>query len=217
MCAAVTAFFACGLLLQWCEFSHDMQTLIVICIIVCVLALFPKATAPVFAPQTDYWEILTRMGVADMLVLTLTVAAPLLGASLSGLIGTFPIYATILAVYAHRTRGSASAQNILFGMLMGLFGFVGFFFVLSIAIGQMDIRLAFASAALFAMFIQGISLMIMRNRLTANRQLAQSSSKTLSQSPSNRAFISALAASIRLASVERATRLVPNWFWRTNG
>lgn len=108
------------------------------------------------------WDIPDRMAVATVLVVGLTAAAPALGPRLSGLLATFPVFATVLAVFAHRLQGGAAVQQVLWGLLLGLFGLAGFFFALAVSIGRAGIAGGFAIAAAVALAIQGCSLWAMR-------------------------------------------------------
>ena len=57
------------------------------------------------------------MVVAATLVVALTAAAATLGSRLSGLLATFPVYAGILAVFAHGQDGPGPATRALRGLL----------------------------------------------------------------------------------------------------
>lgn len=67
------------------------------------------------------------------------------------------IYAAILTVFGHRS-GVAAAVQVLRGLLIGLFGFAGFFTVLGSLIDRTSLSLAFAVAAVTALAIQTASL-----------------------------------------------------------
>ena len=101
------------------------------------------------------WDIPVRMLVATSLVFGLTELAPLLGAQLSGLAATYPVFAAVLAAFAHRTRGAPAATAVLRGLLVGLFGFVGFFAVLASTMERLGVALSFAAATALAFAIQG--------------------------------------------------------------
>ena len=68
------------------------------------------------------------------LVLALTAVAPLVGARMSGLLATYPLFGAVLAAFAHRLSGATAAGRVLRGLLIGLFGFTGFFLLLALAI-----------------------------------------------------------------------------------
>jgi hypothetical protein len=108
------------------------------------------------------WDIPARMVVATALVLALTAAAATLGSRLSGLLATFPVYAGILAIFAHRQDGPGPATLALRGLLAGLFGFGAFFVVLAALIERMGIIRAFAAALAVTLALQGAALWVMR-------------------------------------------------------
>jgi hypothetical protein len=110
------------------------------------------------------WDIPARMTVATALVVSVTAGASALGPRLSGLLATYPIFATVLAVFAHRLQGSAAARQVLRGLLMGLYGFASFFVVLSLLLPRTSLAFAFMGASLAAMLVQGVSFKLMRRR-----------------------------------------------------
>ena len=57
------------------------------------------------------------------------------------------VFGTILAVFAHRMRGAATAVQVLRGMVLSLYGFAVFFFVLGEALGRVGLVAAFAASA----------------------------------------------------------------------
>lgn len=130
-------------------------------IVVLVLALFlmPRgARSATEAIQFPVWDIPARMVVATVFVIVLTAVAPLLGAKLAGLLAPFPLYATVLTVFAHRIEGVAPAIGVLRGLLLGLFAFAAFFFILSLMLVPQGIGAAFAVAIAVELAIQGTSL-----------------------------------------------------------
>jgi len=128
-----------------------------------VLRFMPRgADAPVEPRPLPAWDIPARMTVATAYVVLLTALAPTLGPHLTGLAAPFPLYALILAAFAHHLEGSASAIRVLRGLLFGLFSFAGFFVVVSICLGSLPLALTFALAAAVAVILQGGSLLMLR-------------------------------------------------------
>ncbi len=84
-------------------------------------------------------------------------AAEALGPRLSGVLATFPVYAAILTIFAHRA-GAGAAVQVLRGLLLGLFAFAGFFVVLGALIEPLGVAAGFALATAAALAIQGASL-----------------------------------------------------------
>lgn len=135
----------------------------VVAILGLVVALFlvpPAAPGARGDAEVRYaaWDLPARMVVATAFVVALTAAAPLLGAHLAGLIAPFPLYATVLAVFAHRLQGAGAAVGVVRGLLLGLFAFASFFLVLS-ALLPVGVGLAFVAAIAVALVVQGASLL----------------------------------------------------------
>ncbi len=132
----------------------------------------PKDTIA-FAAKTvspPRWDLPARMVLATTFILLLTGLASALGPHLTGLIAPFPLYVSILTVFAHRLQGAASAINVLRGLLLGLFGFASFFLLLSRLLEPAGIALAFLTAIAAALALQGISLWAMQRIFRAKEK-----------------------------------------------
>ncbi|MGD0424488.1 MAG: hypothetical protein ABSA92_13680 [Candidatus Bathyarchaeia archaeon] len=68
---------------------------------------------------------------ATILVFVITGVAQWLRPQLTGLLIPFPVYATILAVFTHRSEGGAAAIKLLRGVVAGSFTFTTFFLIIS--------------------------------------------------------------------------------------
>jgi len=112
------------------------------------------------------WDIPARMIIVTTYVVLLTSIAPTIGPHLTGLLSPFPLYAAVLAVFAHRLQGPSSAVKVVHGLVVGLFGFASFFLVLSGLLPQVGITVAFTAAILTVLTIQAAALWMMRR---ANR------------------------------------------------
>jgi len=160
--AAGTLAFAAGAALF--QIAHPplwMLALIVYVALTTALWLMPElATGRAGFPEPPAWDLPARMAVATALILGLTEIAPLLGAQLSGMLATYPIFGAVLAAFAHHQSGAAAAGRVLRGLLIGLFGFTGFFLCLALAIEPLGIAASFAAATALALSIQGVSLWV---------------------------------------------------------
>ena len=167
--AGTVAFAAVALLLEAAGRPLWLLLLIVEASLTAALLLTPRQSSglPVAAPPR--WDIPARMVVATVLVLVLTSAAPLLGARLAGLFATFPVFAAVLAVFAHLAQGSAAAQRVLRGLLLGLFAFSGFFLVIALTIERIGIAASFALASFVAGTIQVSTLRIISGSRSSGR------------------------------------------------
>lgn len=127
--------------------------------LILALVLMPRGRPdhPVDVPAPR-WDLPLRIVVATGLVLLLTGIAPAIGAHLSGLLSPFPVYAGVLAVFAHRQSGSAAANDVLTGLLFGLFSFGAFFVVIASGLSRWGIGLTFLVAVLVALLIQALTL-----------------------------------------------------------
>ncbi len=117
------------------------------------------------------WDIPARMVVATAFVLLLTGLAPALGPRLTGLLAPFPIYASILALFAHRLQGPAAANGVLRGLLLGLFSFASFFLTLAGLITRAGIAPAFVTAIVVALAIQAGALWALRRHARRQERL----------------------------------------------
>lgn len=133
----------------------------VVIIVFIVVALFLMPAAPVRGEEVALyprWDIPARMVVATAFVLALTEAAPALGARPAGLIAPFPLYASVLAAFAHRAQGHDAAVGVLRGLLLGLFAFASFFLAVATLLPR-GIGIAFASAVMAALAVQVVTLL----------------------------------------------------------
>jgi uncharacterized membrane protein (GlpM family) len=124
------------------------------------IRLMPRVTpGAAGAVRRPRWDLPARMIVATAVVLLLTRAAPALGPHLTGLLSPFPVYAAILAVFAHRLEGAADAVKVLRGLLMGLWSFVGFFTVLALLLERTGLAASFTASIAASLLVQGLTLL----------------------------------------------------------
>lgn len=159
LAAASAAFIVVAAILQRASISLPAAALVAFASLVLALLVIPRTTITTSPPTPPRWDLPARMVIATVLVLAITESAPVLGARLSGLLATFPVYAAILTVFAQRGATAASAVQVLRGLLWGLFGFAGFFVILGALIERVGITTAFAAASTGALVIQAASLL----------------------------------------------------------
>ncbi len=158
-------FAIAGLAMQVLAPAPILLVPIVIGALALALWLLPSFTGTVAAVPPQRWDLPARMATATLLVLALTAAAGWLGAQLSGLLSTFPLFAGVLTVFAHHAQGRAAAVNVLRGLLLGLFSFAAFFIALSATIERIGTAPAFAAALAAALAVQTVSLLLARRTL----------------------------------------------------
>lgn len=120
----------------------------------------PDATLPTTTAAWPWWDLPLRMVLATSVVLVLTSVATRLGAHLTGLLAPFPVYATILASFAHRTQGADAARAVLRGLLLGLFAFSSFFVSLALLLTSVGVVGAFVVACAAALLVQAGTLWV---------------------------------------------------------
>jgi hypothetical protein len=161
--AGTVAFAVATVIFQLVRIPGTIEPVFVFLTLVIAIALLPRAKKPPNALRVERSSDLPlRIIVATALVVGLTAIAPMLGARLSGLLSPFPLYAGILAVFAHRLGGDQAALAVWRGLLYGLFSFLGFFSVVAAALVPLGIGLAFVSATVVALLVQGASLFALR-------------------------------------------------------
>lgn len=161
--AGCAAFAAATLALQPLTLPVVLVLLLVLAALTLALRLLP-ARSPTAAASVPppWWDLPARMVIATAFVVLLTASAPTLGPHLTGLLAPFPLYASILAVFAHSAQGAGAAINVLRGLLLGLFAFAGFFLTLAVLLTQSGIGAAFVAAITIGLLIQGASLWVLR-------------------------------------------------------
>jgi hypothetical protein len=156
--AGTAAYAAVAALVQGLDLGAVALFVLVIAALALSLRLMPRGvagSAQVVAPR---WDLPARMVLATTVVLVLTALAPRLGARLSGLLATYPLFAAILTAFGHRQEGAGAAIGVLRGLLFGLFSFAGFCLVLALGLVPLGIAGAFTAAIAVALLAQGISL-----------------------------------------------------------
>ncbi len=165
--AGTAGFALAGWVLQAAALPIVPQFVLAAAALAAAIRVFPRAMTPVRLGPVIGNDLPLRMAVAALVVTAITTAAPWLGPRLSGLLTTFPIMASILSIFAQRSFGPGAARRVLFGLLLGLFGFATFFVVLGCAIEPFGIAVAFAAAAASAILVQGGSLLLVRRKFRA--------------------------------------------------
>ena len=127
------------------------------------IRLIPPPRALDEAPAPPRWDLPVRMAVATALVVVITSAAPLLGPQLSGLLTTYPVYAGVLAVFAHSQRGGAAATQVVRGLCYGILAFATFFLAVGALVDRAGVLPAFAVAVTGAVLVQALTLTRIRS------------------------------------------------------
>jgi hypothetical protein len=131
------------------------------------LRFAPPTTATATGVSQPAWDIPARIVIGTLTVLAVTEAATFLGPQLSGIVAAFPVYVTILDVFAHRLEGPEQAVGVTRRLQVGLFGTVVFFLVISTAIEPVGIAGAFGIAMVAVAAVQSVSLRLLKRPIPA--------------------------------------------------
>ena len=156
--AAGAAFGATTLVPEAVGLSALATFPVIIVVIVVAHLLMPAQPARVVdRAEFPRWDLPALMLAATAFVVGLTSAAPLLGSRLAGLIAPFPLFATVLAAFAHRVQGRDAAVGVLRGLLLGLFAFASFFLTVSLLLPT-GIAVSFLAPIAVGLAVQAASL-----------------------------------------------------------
>lgn len=160
----IAAFFVSTFLLEALTLPLSIELLLAVLLLVVSLLLMPH-TVSIEAPAEHMrWEIPARMVSATALVFLITGLAPLLGSRLTGLLSPFPIYATTLAAFTHRSQGGGEAAKLLRGLIVGSATFILFFLILSLTIVTWGVAASFLVTVGACFLAHLTSLQILRLR-----------------------------------------------------
>lgn len=131
-----------------------------------VLRWIPSSPVPITTADLPSWDIPARMIIASAFVLGLTALTSVLGPELTGLLAPFPIFATVLAAFAHHQQGANAARQLLRGLALGLYGVAGFFLVVGSLLPTLGIVWTYGLATPIALTVSGLSLHLSRRSET---------------------------------------------------
>ncbi len=159
--ASVIAFTGMTLLIQNINIPITPLFFFIVVIILLGVWLMPKYEAVESTATPGKWDIPSRVLIGTSFIIFVTAIAPYIGARLTGLLTTIPLYVSILTIFAHRHNGSAGGINVLRGLVYGLFAFASFYLVLGLLIEGQSLTLSFSAATLAALLTQGITLLVL--------------------------------------------------------
>lgn len=146
------------------NFSFAFMPLFFAVLITIIIGIYfmPKYQIVQSKASETKWDIPLRIFLGTSFIIFVTAIAPSIGAKLSGLLSTVPLFVSILTVFTHYHQGSAAAINVLRGLIYGLFAFVFFYFTLGSLILNSSLAFSFCIAMLAALLIQGLTLQLLK-------------------------------------------------------
>lgn len=162
MMAGIAAYACSALLIQELPLAHwgfFAAALIALTVSARLIPFHNPLRNPIASP---WWDLPARMTIATAIVVTLTAAASFVGAQMAGILACFPVFASILAVFAHRMRGPEMSMQVLRGMVLSLYGFATFFFLIGLIIVEVGTLPAFIIATISSLLMQSGALYFIR-------------------------------------------------------
>jgi len=162
--AGMAAFLACTFLLDMMALPLLVGFALALLVLVVSALLMPHVGSDRISAWRSRWELPARMFSATALVILITGVAPLVGPQLTGLLSPFPVYATTLAVFVHRSQGGEEAVKLLRGVVVGSFTFIVFFLILSLTIVAWGVASSFLMAIGVSLLTHISSLQVLKFR-----------------------------------------------------
>jgi len=158
--AGAVAFVCAALALQRISLPLIPLFALVLVVVALTLVLMPHVRAiQAREERHSVWDLPARMIVATALVIGLTALSGAIGPRWTGLLSPFPVYGSILAVFAHRESGGAAAADVMRGLETGMFSFAVFFTIVGLLIVHSGMLIAFASATAATLVVQTLALL----------------------------------------------------------
>lgn len=161
LAVAALAFFAVGFAVPPMP-PIVTYALLIVSVAVFLLTLGRRSSQVRRTVTPPAWDIPARVIVATVLVVVISSLAPVIGGRFAGILATFPVYAAVLATFAHVTHGPGEASDVLRGLATGLLGFGAFFLALGYLLGMTGIALSFAGALAVGCVVQAATLPLVR-------------------------------------------------------
>ncbi len=166
---AVSAWTAAIVLLSLLPGGARISLAIALLSLLIAPRIFPKPKDGGKGRPVSAVELAIRAGAGALLTLAVTYSAESIGTSWSGLITTYPVLGTVLAVFSHSRYGPDFLVVLLRAMATSLYSFAAFFLVLSPLLPGLGIPMAFTVAAACALSVQ-LALLKLRRQSIAPRK-----------------------------------------------
>ncbi|MBI4675662.1 MAG: hypothetical protein HY741_28800 [Chloroflexi bacterium] len=156
--AALAVFFVVVFVLDATELSLALTLVLTVGSLALAGFLMPHSeifAEPLAPPR---WDLPMRLISATAFVLLITALGQVLGPRLGGLASTFPIFATVMTVFAHRHQGAPAAIQWLRGCLAGISATVVFYLSISLTINGLPLLATYALAIGAALAVNAFML-----------------------------------------------------------
>jgi hypothetical protein len=163
--AGVAAFLGVTVLLERVSVSVWPAFALVCGLLVLTAAVIPARGGTVGPARKPRWDLPVRMLVATVIVLGLTTTATTVGATWTGLLSPFPVFALVLGVFSHRAQGPSAAARLLRGVVLGSLAHATMFVLVASLLPGHGLGWTYGCASLSALAVNGLALAVGRRRV----------------------------------------------------
>ena len=172
LAAATAAYIVAGFVLQAVAGGPYLLLAALVAVsIMGALRILPPSVGGPSSRRPPSWDLPARIIVGTVLVVGLTTIAPLLGPTVSGIVTTFPVYVSVLTVFAFLGDGKPAAIGVLRGALIGLPGTVAFYVPIHFFVASLGVAPAFALSIAVTSAIGIVALPQVRGRAPTPAEL----------------------------------------------
>lgn len=146
--AALTGFALVSLAL-----THLNVLMMSLSLLLCMIAVLIHLTGREYVPQAviikkSVWDLPLRILASTSLLLLITALAPLVDATISGVISTIPVIAWPLTLFTHFNYGRNQMLLVVRGNAIGALGVLAFYVVMIVTLHRLHLSLVVLLAAL---------------------------------------------------------------------
>jgi len=167
---------ACGLLataaMVWFLESLEVPAPAVIWVtgpaIAAAILLCPKPGPALLRLPPPWWDLPARIAVSTTFMMLVTLFAPAIGPTMTGMAATFPVMLSVMAPFTHRVEGQSAVIAMMRGCIEGLVTFTLFFQVLEVGLKYWPAPAAYGAALAATLVMAAAVLMLQRRRQLAS-------------------------------------------------
>lgn len=139
-------------------------------LLLCMIAVLIYLTGREYVPQAviikkSVWDLPLRILASTSLLLLITALAPLVGATISGVISTIPVIAWPLTLFTHFNYGRNQMLLVVRGNAIGALGVLAFYVVMLVLLSKLHLSLVVMLSTLTSILIPLILNYLLKNAL----------------------------------------------------
>jgi hypothetical protein len=163
LAAAAFAFWSTGWAISAVTLPASAVAVMGAAALICTYFAIPKPAGTSGPRPMPWWDIPARMIATACLVAVIAASADYIGPTLSGIVSSYPVILTVVAVFTHKRWGADAAVALTRGVMLSLLGFVIFFWTIAFFVERIGLVPAYAAAAGLSLFCN-ICLLALNHR-----------------------------------------------------